>query len=199
MINYNLKINFQDEKVLSSDIVFVSGDIGAYKLVFEFYDNGKKIDVSKHTLSVKAKRADGVKIASVGEITNGQAVFIPENNIYAMPGDLYLEVALCDAAGKYITAKIIIASVIEGLGETDVKGTEVPSVYVTLLGSLQSKIDQANQLIIDSVPVKGEDYYTESEISELKQEIIDEITDEISLVFDELHLYAEGLISGGVE
>lgn len=159
MINYNLKINFQDEKVLSSDITFVSGDVGAYKLIFDFYDNGKKVDISKYTLSVKAKRADGVKIASAGEIENGQAVFIPESNIYAVPGDLYLEVALCDGAGKYITAKVIIASVIEGLGETDVKGTETPSVYVTLLGNLQSKIDQANQLIQNSIPIKGVDYF----------------------------------------
>ena len=159
MINYNLKINFQDEKVLSSDLTFVSGDIGAYKLIFDFYDNGKKVDISKYTLSVKTKRSDGIKIASVGEIENGQAVFIPESNVYAIPGDLYLEVALCDAAGKYLTAKIIIASVLEGLGETDVKGAETPSVYVTLLSSVQSKIDQTNQLVRESIPVKGVDYF----------------------------------------
>lgn len=172
MINYNLKINFQDEKVLSSDITFVSGDIGAYKLIFDFYDNGKKIDISDYALSVKAKRSDGVKIASAGEIQNGQAVFVPENNIYSSPGDLYLEVALCDAAGKYITAKIIIASVVEGLGETDLKGSEVPSVYVTLISNVQSKLEQVKQLIRDSVPVKGEDYYTEEEKEELKSELI---------------------------
>ena len=174
MINYNLKINFQDERVLSSDIVFVSGDIGAYKLNFDFYDNGKKVDVSKYALTVKAKRADGVKIASAGEIEDGKASFIPEGNIYAIPGDLYLEVALCDAAGKYLTAKVIIASVIEGLGETDVQGTQSPSVYVTLLGSLQSKIDQANQLINESLPVKGVDYYTEEEKEELKNDVLND-------------------------
>ena len=124
MINYNLKINFQDEKVLSSDITFVSGDIGAYKLIFDFYDNGKKVDISDYVLTVKAKRSDGVKIASAGEIQNGQAVFIPENNIYSSPGDLYLEIALCDAAGKYITAKIIIASDFERLGISVVNTSE---------------------------------------------------------------------------
>ena len=195
MINYNLKIKFQDEKILSSDIVFVSGDIRAYKLIFDFYDNGKKVDISKYTLSVKAKRSDGVKIVSAGSIENGQAIFIPESNIYALPGDLYLEVALCDASGKYLTAKIIIATVVEGLGETDVEGTQTPSVYVTLLSNVQSKIDQLNQLVIDTTPVKGVDYFTEED----KEEFMADVLEETSVIFDDLHTYAEGLISGGAE
>lgn len=195
MINYNLKITFQDEKILSSDIVFVSGDIRAYKLIFDFYDNGKKVDISKYTLTVKAKRPDGVKIASAGEIENGQAVFIPESNIYAKPGDLYLEVALCDASGKYLTAKIIIATVVEGLGETDTEGCETPSVYATLLGGIQSKIDQLNQLVIDNTPVKGVDYFTDED----KEDIVAEMLEEASVIFDELHIYAQSLISGGNE
>lgn len=200
MINYKLKINFQDERILSSDITFVSGDISAYKLIFDFYDNGKKVDASKYTLTVKVKRSDGVKIASAGTIEDGQAVFVPESNIYAVPGDLYLEIALCDATGKYITTKIIIATVIEGLGETDVKGTEVPSVYVTLLSKLQYQIDQANQLVNESIPVKGEDYFdgkdgidgkdgytpvkgvdyfTEEEMEELEQKIVDALPEPV--------------------
>jgi len=177
MITYNLKINFQDEKVLSSDIVFVSGDIGAYKLCFDFFDNGKKVDVSNYALSVKAKRSDGVVVAGAGVIEDGKAVFIPKNNIYSSPGDLYLEIALSDASGKYATTKIIIASVIEGLGETNIEGADNMSVYVTLLNQVQDKINQANKLINNSAPQKGIDYWTEEDKEEIVQEVLSSLPD----------------------
>jgi len=175
MITYNLKINFQDEKVLSSDIVFVSGDIGAYKLCFDFFDNGKKIDVSDYTLSIKAKRSDGVVVAGAGIIEDGKAIFIPQNNIYSSPGDLYIEIALSNASGKYITTKIIIASVIEGLGDNVIDSTDNLSVYVTLLNQVQDKINQANKLIKDSAPVRGVDYWTEEDKEEIKSYVEDAI------------------------
>ena len=172
MITYDLKINFQDEKVLSSDIVFVSGDIGAYRLCFKFFDNGKKVDVSNYTLSIKAKRSDGVIVAGAGTIEDNTAIFIPQNNIYSSPGDLYLEIALSDTSGKYATTKIIIASVIEGLGEINIDGADNMSVYVTLLNQVQDKINQANKLINDSVPQKGIDYWTEEDKEKIVQEVL---------------------------
>lgn len=163
MINYRLKINFQDAKVLTSDICFVSGDVNSSKLIFEFYDEGKRVDISNYTLSVRAKRSDGVVVASAGFIENNTAIFAPENNIYAVPGDLYMEIALSDASGKYATTKIIIASVVQGLGEAAIEGADNLSVYVTLLNQVQSKLDQANKLIEESIPVKGEDYWTDED------------------------------------
>ncbi len=149
MINYRLKINFQDAKILTSDICFVSGDVKSNKLVFEFFDNGKRVDISNYTLSVKSKRSDGVVIASAGTIDENRGVFVPENSIYAVPGELYMEIALSDSSGKYITTKIIIAEVIKGLDNEAVEATDNLSIYVTLLNRVQSKIDQVNKLIED--------------------------------------------------
>lgn len=147
MINYRLKINFQDAKTLTSDICFVSGDINSNTLIFEFYDEGKRVDISNYTLSVRAKRSDGVVIASAGTIKDNTAIFTPENNFYAVPGELYMEIALSDSVGRYATTKIIVASVVQGLGEAAVDGADNLSVYVTLLNEAQNKINQANELI----------------------------------------------------
>ena len=168
MINYKIKINFQDTKVLTSDICFVSGDVNSTRLIFEFYDDGKRVDISNYTLSVRAKRSDGTVIASAGRIENNTGIFIPESNIYAVPGDLYMEIALSDASGKYATTKIIIASVVQGLGEAAVEGADNLSVYVTLLNEAQRKIDEVNALVEKSVPVKGVDYWTDEDKAEIK-------------------------------
>ena len=173
MINYRLKINFQDTKILTSDINFVTGDVGSYALIFEFYDNGKRVDISNYTLSVRAKRSDGVILASAGSIQDNTATFIPENNFYATPGEIYMEIALSDSAGRYITTKIIIASVIQGLGEAAVESADNLSVYVTLLNEAQSKIDQANKLIEDSIPVRGEDYWTDEDKAQIVADVLE--------------------------
>lgn len=133
MINYRLKIDFSDSKVYTSDICFVSGDVKSSTLYFEFYDEGKRIDISGFTLSVRAKRSDGVVVASAGKIENNTAVFTPESNLYAVPGEVYMEIALSDVSGKYATTKVIIAEVIEGLGEAAIEGSDNLNVYVTLI------------------------------------------------------------------
>ncbi len=171
MINYRFKINFQDEKILDSDICFVSGDVKSYNLIFEFYDNGKRVDISNYTLSVRAKRSDGVVVAGAGKIEKNSAIFVPENNFFAVPGELYMEIALSDSAGRYATTKIITASVVQGLGETAIDGADNISVYVSLLNQTQSKIDQANELIKRSVPQKGVDYWTEEDKAEIENYI----------------------------
>ncbi len=175
MINYRIKIDYQDTKILTSDIELVSGDVGAYKFSFEFYNNGERVDISNYTLSVKAKRSDGVVVAGAGSIQDNTAVFVPENNFYAVPGELYMEIALSDSAGRYATTKIIIVSVVQGLGEAATEGADNLSVYVTLLNEAQNKIDQANALIKDAIPERGVDYWTESDKEEIKSELASEI------------------------
>ena len=133
MINYRLKIDFCDSKTLASDICFVSGDVKSSVLHFEFYNDGKRVDISGYTLSVRARRSDGVVIASAGKIENNTAIFTPESNFYAVPGELYMEIALSDSSGKYATTKIITAEVIEGLGEAAINGLDNLNVYVKLL------------------------------------------------------------------
>ena len=157
MINYNLKIDCQSEKTLSSNMTFVSGDVGAYRLIFDFYDNGEKIDIKDYILVVRAKRADGKVISGSGEIIDGKGVFVPKNSIYAIPGEVLMEIALCDSAKNYITTKIILAEVIEGLGEgTEVQADEI-SVFVSMMGQIKEKIDSAQRLMDESVAVIKQD------------------------------------------
>ena len=156
MINYRFKIDFCDAKILSSDICFVSGDVKSATLNFEFYNEGKRIDISDYTLSVRAKRSDGVVIASGGKIKDNTAVFTPESNIYAMPGELYVEIALCDASGRYATTKVITFEVIEGLGEAATEGADNLNVYVSLLKDAISAKEsaEASAEIVKSVHPK---------------------------------------------
>lgn len=147
MITYKLKINFQEARILNSDMEFVTGDIGAYRLECEFYDNGKRYDVTDKLLTVRAKRADGVCYTANGAIVDNIGVFVPKNNIYAVPGDLCLEIALSDSAGNYVTAKIITASVIDGIGDVANGAQDDVSIYVTLLAQIKAQIDEANKLV----------------------------------------------------
>jgi len=168
MINYRLKIDFSDSKTLASDICFVSGDIKSSTLYFEFFNAGKRVDISGYTLTVRAKRSDGVVVASSGKIENNTAIFTPESNIYTVPGEVYMEIALSDATGKYATTKVIIAEVIEGLGEAAIEGVDNLNVYVTLLNEAVAAKDEAKSAADIAVSAKEE---TEKVLIESKEEI----------------------------
>lgn len=168
MINYRIKIDHQDAKTLTSDIELISGDVGAYKFCFEFYNEGKRVDISDYILIVRAKRADGKIIEGTGEISDNTAIFIPKNSVYAVPGELYIEIALSTKEKKYITTKIITAYVIQGLGsDTTVESDEI-SVFVTLLNQVQSSIEEVRKISQDAIPVKGVDYWTDEDKAEIK-------------------------------
>ena len=156
MITYKLKINYQDSRVLTSDMEFVTGDVGAYRLEFSFYDNGARVDVSDKLLTVKAKRADGVVLSDSGSISGNTAVYVPKNEIYATGGALALEIALMDSAKNYLTTKVILANVIEGLGEPQDTAENKSSVYVTLLSEIKTRIDAANQLLTSAQQAQEE-------------------------------------------
>lgn len=176
MINYKLKIDCQGDKVLSSDIVFVSGDVKAYQLTFEFRDGENFIDTKDCILTVRARRADGSCVEGAGEIVDGKGIYIPQNNIYAVPGELRMEIALCDSAKSYITTKIIVAEVLEGIGDScKPEETEV-SVFVGLLNQLQTRINAVRKIAEESIPVKGVNYWTPEDQAEIMQ-FVDERTD----------------------
>ena len=156
MITYKLKINLQDSRLLTSDMEFVSGDVGAYRLEFMFYDNGKPLDLLGKLLTVKAKRADGVILSDSGTVSEHKAVFVLKNDIYAVAGELYLEVALMDSLKNYVTTKILLANVIDGLGETSEIADNNASVYVTLLGQMKSQLDAANALLVETNQMQEE-------------------------------------------
>lgn len=146
MINYRLKIDCQGDKILSSDMVFVSGDVKAYKLILEFRDGTYDVDTSDCVLMVRARRADGSCVDDAGEIVDGKGIYVPRNSIYAVPGEVRLEIALCDSAKSYVTTKIITAEVIEGIGNSCEPGKEEVSVFVSLVNQLQAKIDAMKNL-----------------------------------------------------
>jgi len=156
MINYNIDINCEDPKFSTSQVELVSGDVGAYNLSCAFLNDGKRMDLTGLLPTLKAKRADGVTLSQSGEIKDNRAVFKLESGIYAIPGELYLEIALSDGAKNYVTAKVIMANVIKGLGDTDEVAKSVPSVYVTLLNQTQEKLNSANVLIATVQSVLGD-------------------------------------------
>ena len=173
MINYKLKIDCQGDKVLSSDISFVSGDVKAYKMTFDFFDGNTPVDTQNCILVIRARRADGSCVEGVGEIIDGKGVYVPENSIYAIAGELRLEVALCDSAKSYITTKIITAEVIEGIGKDTKPAESDISVFVTLFNQVQSKIEEVNSFFEKSLPVRGVDYWTEEDKTQIVNDVLD--------------------------
>ena len=145
MITYHLKLSGQDPRVLFSDMEFVAGDVGAYRLVFSFFDQQTPLSLTDKTLSVKIKRADGVVLSDSGEIAGDTAVYIPKNDCFCVPGTITFEIALMDSAKHYVTTKIIHATVLESMGEPSAQAGDSSSVYVTLLAQTKAQLDAANQ------------------------------------------------------
>ncbi len=110
MINYNIKIAAVAEKTYYSDIVLTSGDVRAYKFVFDFIG----INTENCTLGIKAKRADGIVV--IGENDNCREFVLP-GNMYSVPGEVLFEIAVYNASGSCITTKVVAATVREGFGE----------------------------------------------------------------------------------
>ena len=175
MITYKLKINCQESKLYTSDMEFVSGDVGAYRLEFSFYDNGKQIDLSDKLFTVKGKRADGVVLSDSGVVSENKAVFIPKNAFYAVPGELILEIALTDSAKNYITTKIISITVLEGMGDTKEVAEQNVSAYVTLLAQLKNRLDNADRLLEESK------FSYETQMEEI-QAVLDDLEEKVGEV-----------------
>ncbi len=112
MITYNISVNPAKERCIYSDIEFTCGDIRAYRLAFNF----SGLDFSGKTLLIKALRADdSVAICS----SQTDEIILPAA-VYAVPGELSLEVCLCTAGGSCVTVCVITASVRESFGEGEI-------------------------------------------------------------------------------
>ena len=163
MITYKLKIDCNEPRHLISDMEFVAGDVGAYRLEFSFYNGESRMDISNKLCTIKTKRADGVVISDSGEIKENKACFTLKNSMYAIPGELMMEIALSDSAQNYITTVILSAKAMEGLGTPDAAAESEVSVYVTLLAQTTAKLNQAEQLLTTTRAFVEE---TETKISE---------------------------------
>lgn len=224
MVEYNICIELQAERLLYTDIEFTTGDVMAYRFVFKFISGGIPYDAAGCSLVVKAKRADGGMITDKGEVTaEGVAFYDVKSNLYAVPGKVMMEVALLTEDGAYITAKELVFCVRKGYGEgtlTPLNTTPVLSALMSQAAKAEKAASEAEKAIrltekivnlsvaaegLDSdskaivtkkddgesvvltfgipkgeagyTPVKGEDYFTEAEKTEMVQEVLAALTD----------------------
>lgn len=184
MITYHLKLNGQDPRTLFSDMEFVAGDVGAYRLVFSFYDEQTPLSLSDKILAVKIKRADGTVLSDSGEITNDTAVYIPKNDCFCVPGTITFEIALMDSAKNYVTTKIIHATVLESVGEPREVAGDNSSVYVSLLAQTKAQLDAANQTCAAAEALLTE---TQNSLGDLETALL------------EIETMADSLIGGDAE
>ena len=133
MITYKIRLEMTGGREQYSNMEFTTGDVQAYRLEFDFMDNGKAYDCTGHTLTVKAKRSDGSVVVDSGTVEDGKAFYIPANSVFSKPDALELEVALVTADGSYATVKVIHAHVREGFGDGDVTPEDTTPILVNLI------------------------------------------------------------------
>ena len=146
MVTYQMNIELASAKTLYTDMEFVSGDTGTYTLRIRFTNRGTPAEFDGKLFTVRAKRADGKILTDAGKIKDGICSYTLKNSMYAVPGELILELAVSDSAGAYVTAKILYARVIEGMGEGTL-ATENTNVYVTLLAQMNEQLSSAKELM----------------------------------------------------
>ena len=143
MIVYKMRLDLQSDRTEHTDIVLTSGDVKAYRLEFSFFSNGLRSDVSGYALCIRAKRADGVLVIDSGEITqDGKGVYDIKSNIYQVPGQLTLEVALATEDGCYVTTKELIMTVRQGYGSAGLSAGNTTPILARLVEQ-SAKAEQA--------------------------------------------------------
>lgn len=133
MITYKIRLEMTGGREQYTNMEFTTGDVQAYRLEFDFMDNGKAYDCTGHTLTVKAKRSDGSVVVDSGTVEDGKAFYVPANSVFSKPDALELEVALVTADGSYATVKVIHAHVREGFGDGDVTPEDTTPILVSLI------------------------------------------------------------------
>ncbi|MBE7022727.1 MAG: hypothetical protein E7414_05895 [Ruminococcaceae bacterium] len=134
MITYTYKLSLQGPRTTYTDAVFTPGDVSAYRLGIVFASEGKPYDTSGCTLAVKARRADGVVVTDGGTVAgNGTVYYEVKSDVYAVPGELSLEIALCTPVGGYITTHELICRVREGHGAGDLTAENTTPILSQLI------------------------------------------------------------------
>lgn len=137
MINYKQTIYAAGDRTTKSNMIFTTGDVRAYILKLDF----PGLCIEGCGLTVKAKRADDVVIVGYSEDPER---YILQNNMYAVAGELRLEIALTAADGRYITTAEILAEVREGFGEPDITGDDRVPVLTELIIQATSAAEACN-------------------------------------------------------
>ena len=143
MVEYKIRIDTKKEKMYYSDIVFTTGDVRAYKFIFDFTD----VDTADCTLGVKAKRADGTVIILKSSDCKS---FIVPGNMYSVPGEILFEIAIYNATGGCISTKVVAATVRKGFGEEGLAADDRYPVLTSMINDVTaiklSIIDAINEL-----------------------------------------------------
>ena len=143
MIEYNVKIDLQAERVQSKNIIFTAGDSRGYRLNFSFYSYGTRLDVSGYTLVVKAKRKDGHIITDAGVTEGTEAYYDVADNMYSVSGDTELEVALVGRDQSVVTTCVLRCFTRPGFGEGDITPGSTSPFLATLAEKAMQAADSA--------------------------------------------------------
>ncbi len=142
MITYRMRIDIKGKRILQSDAVFTTGDVQAYRLQFAFYDESAFV-LDGCSLLLKGKRSDGVVVADEGIVCEENiAYYDVKSSMYAVAGELRLEVALVTADGGYVTTKEIVIAVREGHGEGELAENTMP-----LLSEITVKLRETDTML----------------------------------------------------
>ncbi len=144
-MTYHMNLELTDVRESESNLEFVTGDVGAYRVRIRFTENGSPMDISGYTLAVRGVRADGKVFSDAGSVEDGYGVYTFRNEFYAVPGDLAVHFALSDKNGNYITAKIIHVTVLEGV-ENAREATDDLSPFTVLLSRMTDRLIRAEGL-----------------------------------------------------
>ena len=120
----------------------VSGDVRAYELCL---DLGKEVEGA--VFKVTAIRADGKVIEDIGSVKNGLALYTMASNMYSVPGELTVRLAVVHDT-SVLTDREIIFNVLEGITDVDQAESVVPindSVILrlaTVEQTISAKVDK---------------------------------------------------------
>lgn len=157
MIIYNISVNQHGNAEYNSNIIFTSGDTGAYGFRIVLTDESLK----NCWVIVKAKRADGTTV--IGEKKPVSEVYEIPNNMYSAQGDVSFEIALTDSENVYITMKVVYAQVREGFGDEGIEADDRYPVLMQLINEVQSTV-----ALEEKIDLKADKTMVESTIASLK-------------------------------
>jgi len=134
MIRYNFRLPLQGAKTVYANAVLTTDDVSAYRLCFDFSDNGVPYDATDCALVIKAKRADNQVVTDSGVVTEaGDVYYDMKSSVYAVEGELSVEVALCTPQGGYITTHELIFRVRKGHGEATLAAENMTPIISGLM------------------------------------------------------------------
>lgn len=114
------RITAKEQYTTYASYPLVSGDVRAYEICLDLGE-----DVSGAEFKVTAIRADGKVIEDLGTVEDGMAVYTLESNMYSVPGELTVRLAVIHDM-SVLTDREIVFEVLEGAEGTTEAETVVP-------------------------------------------------------------------------